>query len=406
MDTLTIERLRKAVDEEFSRNAPPEGFPNLPRIPSRRYTSPDFHALEMEAVFDKSWLIAGTLYDFPEVGSFKVFDNMGRAEVLLVRAEDGEVRAFYNTCKHRGATVIRDREGTVNNLMCQFHSWTYDLEGKLIAVPDERDFSNDPTIKDCNLSPIRCEVWAGFVFINLDKDAPDLESWLGPVAEDFAWVEGLRPSHRRERLLACSWRVAIEAFIEVYHIGTVHPNSVATTLNHRGTVSNFYPNGHSRMIVPNPNWYDADKDIDQGGEDTDEAFGFRGECNVSYNIFPNVLVPSGQTGFTLMEFWPVDEGHCRLVTWCVQPDDHDAESRKMAQDYFDNVLDEDTWNMEHIQLSLKSPEFEGLKIGVHEKRIYYLEQSLDQMIGQENIPADLQVPPVLEKYIVHTAQDV
>ena len=159
------------------------------------------------------------------------------------------------------------------------------------------------------------------------------------------------------------------------------------------------------MIVPNPDWNDPNKVVPENNGH-DDAYRFRSEVNVSYNLFPNVLVPSGATGFTLMEFWPVDEGHCRLVTWAVQPDEFTEKQRAEAQDYFDVVLDEDTWNMEHIQLAYQSPGFEGPKIGVHEKRIYYLEQALDEMIGRDNIPADLQVPPVLEKYIVHTAQDV
>lgn len=405
MDALTIERLRKAVDEEFSRNAPPEDFPNLPRIPVARYTDPDFFALEQEHIFDRSWLFVGTMWEFPEGGSFKVYDNIGRAEIVVVRGQDGCMRAFYNTCRHRGATVIRDRQGKVDHLVCQFHSWTYDLEGKLVVMPDARDFSYDPELEDCSLDAVRCEVWRGYVFINLSADAPDLKTWLGPVDEDFAWVENLRPSHRRERVVACNWRATIEAFIEVYHIGTVHPESVGLSLNHRGTVSNFYEHGHSRMIVPNPDWNDPAK-IRPDNEGQDEAFGFRGEASVSYNIFPNLLVPAGQTGFTLMEFWPVDVNYTKIVTWTVQPDDMPEDQRETYQDYFDQVLDEDTWNMEHIQHSYQAPNFEGPKIGVHEKRIYYLEQAVDEMIGPEKVPENMAVEPLLTKYIVKTPQDV
>jgi phenylpropionate dioxygenase-like ring-hydroxylating dioxygenase large terminal subunit len=406
LDAKTIDRLRTAIDVEFGRNAPPAGFPNLPRVPVQRYTDPDFFALETAKVFDQSWLFVGTMWEFPETGSFKVYDNMGRAEIIIVRGEDGGVRAFYNTCRHRGATVIRDRQGRIDNLVCQFHSWTYDLEGNLIVMPDARDFANDPSFQDCALDSVRCEVWRGFVFINLGHEAPDLKTWLGPLDEDFAWVEGLRPSDRREAVVACNWRATIEAFIEVYHIGTVHPTSVATTLNHRGTVSSFYPHGHSRMVVPHPDWNDPDKVSPENENRHDDAFGFRGEANVSYNIFPNVLVPSGQTGFTLMEFWPLDVNHTKIVTWTVQPDDFPDQDRKTAQDYFDQVLSEDMWNMEHIQHSYQAPNFEGPKMGVHEKRLYYLEQTIDKMIGDEAMPKALRVSPLLDKYVVTTPQDI
>ncbi|MDA0338735.1 MAG: aromatic ring-hydroxylating dioxygenase subunit alpha [Proteobacteria bacterium] len=408
MDQATVDALRTAIEVEFGRNAPPEGFPNLPRIPVGRYIDPEFFKLERERVFDRSWLFVGTMWDFPEAGSFKVFDNMGRAQVLLVRGEDDKIRAFYNTCRHRGATIIRDECGTAKGgrFSCQFHAWTYDLEGKLVGIPDKRDFSNDPSLDDEKLHSIRCEIWCGFIFINLSDDAPDLLTWLGPVAEDFNWVDGLRPSHRRERLLACNWRVCIEAFIEVYHIATVHPTTVGAGLNHRGTVSNFYTTGHSRMIVPNPDWHDSNKAIPVNGHHPDEGRSFRSEVSVSYNLFPNLLAPAGQTGFTLMEFWPADVNHTRLVTSTVQPDDHPEDERKAAQDYFDVIMDEDTWNMEHIQHSYQSPSFEGPKIGVHEKRLYFLEQSIDRMIGRENVPEHLRVEPLLEKYIVDTPQAV
>lgn len=412
MDSVTVDRLREAIAVEFGRNAPPEGFPNLPRIPVGRYTDPEFFALERARVFDRSWLYVGTMYDFPETGSFKIFDNMGRAEILIVRGEDGTVRAFYNTCRHRGATVVRDKSGTAPHFECQFHSWMYNLEGELVAIPDLRDFSNDPSLENCHLHRVRCESWGGFIFINLSDDGPDLQTWLGPVGEDFAWTEGLRTSNRRERVMACNWRVAVEAFIEVYHISTVHPDTVGQGLNHRGTVSNFYRNGHSRMIVPNPGWPNVEKKEPRtptNGADRDEAYELRGEVNVSYNIFPNLLVPAGQTGFMLMEFWPVDVTHTRIVTSVVEPDWGEGEPPEhlvQGGAYFDTILGEDAWNMEHVQHSYQSPHFEGPKIGVHEKRIYYLEQAIDAMIGPENVPEHLRVEPVLEKYIVDTAQDV
>jgi phenylpropionate dioxygenase-like ring-hydroxylating dioxygenase large terminal subunit len=413
MDSQTVERLRLEIQNEYGRNAPPEGFPNLPRIPVARYTDPEFFKLEQAEVFDKSWLYVGSTYEFPEQGSYKVYDNMGRAEIVIIRGNDDVIRAFYNTCQHRGATVLREKSGRLDYLSCQFHSWTYNLEGELIAIPDERDFANDPSLKDAGLHGVRCESWGKFIYINLDDDAVDLETWLGPVSEDFGWAKDLRPTNRHERVIAVNWRVCIEAFIEVYHIGTVHPDSVAKGIDHRGTVSTFYPHGHSRMIVPNVGAADgAPEEIKDTLEQYrlhDEGAPLRLEANISYNIFPNVLVPSGLSGFTLMEFWPIDVNHTRLVTWIVEPDWGDGvepPEYKERADYFDEVLDEDTWNMEHIQRSYQSPHFKGPKIGVHEKRIYHLEQALDKMIGPEKVPKDMRVEPLLEKYVVHTAQDI
>lgn len=406
MDTATADLLRKEIERERARNAPPVDFPDLPPIPRARYTDPAFHELERTYIFDRSWLYAGSGWELPEAGDYKSFDNFGRAPILLLRGKDMKVRAFYNTCQHRGATITREPCGKAGSrLKCQFHSWTYDLEGKLVGIPGPWDFSPDLDKSQHNLKPVRCEMWGEHIFINFDDGAPDLLTFLGPVAVDFEWASGLRPSNRRSRVMACNWRIAIEAFIEVYHITTIHPGSVADSIDYRGTVSSFFPNGHSRMIVPStPKHYQAPPEVIP--EDWDEGRALRGEANVSYHIFPNLLTPASQTGYMLMEFWPLDHNHTEIVTWVVDrdwgegapPPEYDQRGA-----YFDTVLDEDTWNMEHIQHSLLSPAFAGPKCSYHEKRIYYLEEHVDKALGVERVPEHLRVKPLLSDRIVTTA---
>ena len=405
MDLATASLLREHIEVERSRNAPPEGFPDLPPIPAGRYTDPAFHALEKREIFDKCWLYAGSGWEIPDAGDYKSFENFRRAPVLIIRGKDMKVRAFYNTCQHRGATITREPCGKAGSrLKCQFHSWTYDLEGKLVGIPGPWDFSPDMDRSKHNLKPVRCEMWGEHIFINLSPDGPDLATYLGPVAPDFEWASKLRPSNRRARVMACNWKIAIEAFIEVYHITTIHPETVSGSIDYRGTVSSFFPHGHSRMIVPNTAaYYKAPPE--EIPEDWDEGRALRGEANVSYHIFPNLLTPASQTGYMLMEFWPLDHNHTEIVTWVVEQDWGEGEPPEdyfNRASYFDVVLDEDTWNMEHIQHSLLSPSFAGPKCSYHEKRIYYLEQHVDRLLG-DLVPEHLRVAPLLADRIVTTA---
>ena len=108
-------------------------------LPLARYTDPEFFALEREHLWKKVWTIAGHTSELPAAGSYKTIDVVG-APIVVVRGEDGEVRAFFNSCRHRGAPVVREPCGTERRLRCQFHSWSYDLKGQLVAVPDQRDF--------------------------------------------------------------------------------------------------------------------------------------------------------------------------------------------------------------------------------------------------------------------------
>jgi phenylpropionate dioxygenase-like ring-hydroxylating dioxygenase large terminal subunit len=410
MDTATVERIREAVEKERVRNAPPAEFPDLPRIPRERYVDPDFFQLELEHVFGKSWLYAGSGWELPSPGDFKIFDNMGRAPILLLRGEDNIVRAFYNTCQHRGAQVVTKNCGNTGKLLrCQFHSWSYDLTGKLVAVTAPWDFSTDMDKGRFGLKAVRCEMWGSYIFVNLSKDAPDLFTWLGPVAKDFDWAANLRPSNRHERLLGCHWRLAIEAFVEVYHIASVHPRTVFQGIEHRGAISTFFPNGHSRMICPNTPQSRAPALEGPLPAGWDEGRPLRREASVSYNIFPNLLTPASETGFFLMEFWPVDDEHTRLAVTVFDADWGAGDPPSTLSDhanYFDGVMDEDTWNMDHIQHSMRSPAFAGPKVGYHEKRIYNIEEHIDRMIGPEKISERLRVEQLLDRYIVQTADAI
>ena len=117
----------------------PRASPSCPTCPLGRYTDPAFQELEHEHLFKRVWLYAAHDSELPTPGSYKLCDIAG-APVLLARGEDGVVRAFYNACRHRGAPVVRGECGTARMLVCQFHSWSYNLAGELVRVPDERDF--------------------------------------------------------------------------------------------------------------------------------------------------------------------------------------------------------------------------------------------------------------------------
>ena len=116
--------------------------------------------------------------------------TISKVPVLIVRGKDDELRAFYNTCQHRGAPVVRDTPGTARTLRCQYHSWTYDItDGRLVAVPDERDFVGLDKATRC-LPRLRCEIWDGWVFVNQDLEAVPLLDWLAPIPEQLAELQG------------------------------------------------------------------------------------------------------------------------------------------------------------------------------------------------------------------------
>ncbi|MGA1677793.1 MAG: aromatic ring-hydroxylating oxygenase subunit alpha, partial [Pseudomonadales bacterium] len=181
MTPAEIKTLRRLMEYEAARTAPPPTFPSLPDVPGGRYNDVRFFELEREHLWRRSWLLAAHTDELPEPGSFLRWENAGQP-VVIVHDDDGRIRAFYNTCSHRGAPVVTEQSGKRPRLTCRYHGWSYSLNGNLIAIRDAEDFSAlDFSCR--GLKPVRCEQFGRLVFVNFDDNAPSLMDWLGPVAD-------------------------------------------------------------------------------------------------------------------------------------------------------------------------------------------------------------------------------
>ena len=400
MKPQVVHQILDEIDYEFERKGPPEWFPDLPRIPAGRYLDEDFFQLELQAI-RRCWVIIGTVHEFTEAGSYKVVDRWNGASVVVVRGEDDAIRAFYNVCQHRGGPVAQGHCGVEQRLQCAVHSWTYGLDGRLIGVPGRRDFHDNLDREKVALRAVRCETWRGFVFINLDPDAPGLVEWLGPIAEEATWFDGLRIAGSGSLELNCNWKVAIEANIEVYHVTTVHPDTVAQSLDYRGTSEALYDAGHSRMVVPE-NRYDAEQVHEQANSESNPLHALMEHANVSYLLFPNHLTPGGrhndQNSLTLQTFWPIavdrtlSEWHVMVPDWGEGP--APAEFARTTAGY-SLIMDEDTRYLEQVHKAMQSRTLDGFLTSYHERRIYHHEASIDRFIGIEKVPEHLRVPQLL-----------
>ncbi len=397
MDAALTVRLKEAILAEHARSAPPDGFPAFPDVPAGRYTDPGFFALEARKLWSGAWLFAAHADELPEVGSFRLWEDAGKP-ILLVRGHDRVVRAFYNTCRHRGGPVVREPAGRSPVLRCSYHSWTYDLAGALVAVPDERDFVG--LDRACRgLLELRCESFGRFLFVNEDATAPPLIDWLGPVARELAEFQPdrLRLVERHGFDLACNWKVAIDAFLEVYHLKHIHPHTVDALLDHRGAVMGLFANGHSRMVTPNR----SGAQETHGFPEIETVGEIARITNLAYNVFPNLVTPTDATGFPFLLFWPRGIRHTRLDVWWFAPGEAtpELEARwKQRLQIFDLVLREDTFNLEWIQKSVESPAFRGVPLSYQERRIYWLHEQLDRVLGDE-VPTQLRVAKRLEPYV-------
>ncbi len=219
-------------------------------VPRERYLSRAVHELEVEKVWRRVWQMACRLEQIPEVGDSLVYSAPGLS-LVVVRAGPEEIRAFHNSCLHRG-TVLRTVPGHIEELRCPFHGFTWNLDGTFAGMPCPWDFPHVDPATFC-LPEARVGTWGGFVFVTADPAAPTLEHYLEILPEHFAsWDLGDRYlSAHVVRVVPCNWKVALEAFLESYHTVAVHPQLLKTSGDTQTQYDVYRGVRHvSRMITP------------------------------------------------------------------------------------------------------------------------------------------------------------
>lgn len=204
---------------------PPDAPDNL-SLPGWIYRDADFLAVEREVIFRRSWQIVCHLNDIPHAGDYHSFDFLGESVVVL-RGEDGQVRAFHNFCRHRAARLLDGQAGHCGQrITCPYHAWTYDTAGRLTGVPHRREFP-DFRLEDYPLLPVEHELWHGFIFIRLeDHGGPRVTEMMAPYAQEIEpyRMAELRPLGRVTlRPRAVNWKNVGDNYSDSLHINVAHP---------------------------------------------------------------------------------------------------------------------------------------------------------------------------------------
>ncbi|MDJ0341006.1 aromatic ring-hydroxylating dioxygenase subunit alpha [Streptomyces sp. H10-C2] len=200
-------------------------------LPGDYYTDPEIFRLEQERIFEEMWFCVARSSELGKPGGYRTVD-VGRESILVTRARDNSVRAFFNVCRHRGAKLCTQEAGEVKRaFQCPYHAWTYDLEGKLVAAPN---LTKMPDIDrtEYGLVNVHVREWLGYVWICLADAPPSFEEQvvgavvarLGDVAAiDRYGIADLEVGKRIVYDVKANWKLIIENFMECYHCATIHP---------------------------------------------------------------------------------------------------------------------------------------------------------------------------------------
>lgn len=350
-----------------------KGRPALARaetIPSAWFTEPRFHQLDSEAIFARTWQGIGHEGRLPEEGSWFLADVAGDP-VIVVRDRSGELRAFYNVCRHRGGPLATT-DGCGRVLQCEYHGWTYQLDGTLRGVP-HWNLVELFDREDYGLVPIRVQSWEGQVFVNLDPGAVPLDQVLGGISERISPVRpGQMQNYRRvEYDVRANWKVYVENFLEGYHVPIVHPElmTLYDFRSYKTETCDWYSLQTSELTTEE-NIYER-----QGGG---EAWYYCVFPNYMLNILPGRL----QTNLVV----PVDHQNCRVIFEYFYDDiESEAARRKIDEDiaFADRVQDEDIDICEHVQRGLQSRGYDRGRFSVKfETGVYHFQNLVREAYGR------------------------
>ena len=356
-------------------------------MPPHMYTSPEIFAMEKEKIFLKDWLGVARVDEIPKSGDYMTLRIIDEP-IVVVRGADGRTNAFSNVCRHRGVEVAQG-QGNVTSFTCPYHSWTYDLEGKLVRAPymDQAE-RFDP--KTTRLNPLLCEVWAGWIFVNFDRGAGPLADFVAQYEKDFGFLrmEDCMVADKIEQEFDCNWKFVVENFLDIYHVSTTHTNSFGGKdniggqnhqgpfpfeLHEKGGFTAFYTTPES--AIPSPlgkmPWMNDKPD------------------NVAGNGFqaPNFHLTQISDHVHLLITWPVTVERTVLKSYCLlpkefstRPDFKDAQT--FYHDFYVGVMYEDLPVAKSQQKALNSVGYEPGRLSneeqsIHNNTLYYL----DRMFG-------------------------
>jgi phenylpropionate dioxygenase-like ring-hydroxylating dioxygenase large terminal subunit len=200
------------------------------RIPVERYTSPSFFARELSRLWPRVWVLACSVDHVADGGDFCEV-RFGPYSVVIVRGNDGQLRAFQNVCRHRGNALCQGSGSGLTELRCGFHRWAWTLDGRLREVPSRKGFGvlrND----EFPLFPVQVDTFGRLVFVNLDTSpsAPSLSEWLEGVPDDISWakLDEFRCLYTTRTVVPCNWKVVADGFSETYHVQGLHREMLAS----------------------------------------------------------------------------------------------------------------------------------------------------------------------------------
>jgi Rieske 2Fe-2S family protein len=290
-------------------------------LPQKYFVSPEVFEAELRKIFSRRWVLVGHQTEAARPGDYFVREVAGES-VIVLRDKSGEIRGFYNICRHRGTRLCEEQTGHGPAIQCPYHAWTYGLDGKLIGAPHMDEVSGFDK-EDYSLCPVKLEIWEGFLFVNLANDARPLKEWFAPLKDRFAeWnLPQLRSAKRIEYDVAANWKLMFENYSECYHCPGVHPmlskispyDSAENDLIEGPFLGGFMKINKGKSLTMSGEACAMSINHEHSHDEGDQVF--------YYSIFPNMLLSMHPDYVMVHQLWPqLPERTLIICDWLFHPD--------------------------------------------------------------------------------------
>jgi phenylpropionate dioxygenase-like ring-hydroxylating dioxygenase large terminal subunit len=346
-----------------------------------RYTSPARLEAEERVLFRQRPLVVGRATDLPAPGSFFTHDATG-VPLLVTRDKEGVVRAMLNVCRHRGTRLVTEEHGTAKAFVCRYHAWTYDTSGKLGHVPLAQCFPSLESQRDASgLVELPCEVRHGFVWVLPTVGADlDMARWLGDFDDDLT-AFGLAEHvvfRRRAVTRKANWKLVMDAFLEGYHVKSLHQRTLARFFREDGVVVDM-SGAHVRSVG-------ARKNLAELAAAPKDAWDVRTCATVFYTLFPNSILVFHPETVSHIALFPRGLGEVCFVHTMLAPREPATEEHRAALDKTWELIDgtvfekEDLSIAESIQSVLGAGAQETFRLGALEYPIRFFHEAIDRAL--------------------------
>lgn len=306
----TLEQWRDNSENEFGR---------LP-MPPDVYASGEIHQIELENIFKKEWICIGHISELKEAGDYLTFDLVNHP-VIALRDSANEIRVYSNVCPHRSSRLL-DGSGKCNVIICPYHAWAYELNGKLRGAPR----MDKEKVAQVNLHPLNFEIWQGLIFVNLDDNAAPLSPRLSALDTHINKFDcaNMEVVHSYEGEVDCNWKVLAENFCESYHLFKVH----------KTTLEPYTPTSSVEAMVGGEgyNHHTIDRIVD------DEKVAAAGENKEHLScIYPSTTFAVSHAKALWLSIIPTSYNRLRFRAW-VAKDLNELNQQKFEGEEMDRLL--------------------------------------------------------------------